>query len=343
MCLLVVGTLAQQQLGLYQSEKIFFSSFIIWWGPVPVPGMAATLGLLTICLVTKILLKSPWQRRHAGIIIAHMGALLLLMGGLFTALSSEDGFMVLNAGETKQTVSDYHQRELVIRKNNVPLLRRTFDNLHEGQTLQPEGLPFTLQLTMLCRHCHHASARYVNANSRGLAGHLSLSPAPLLANDEENQSGVAFSVLGADAQQDGDYISFEQAIVQPELSVGADRYQITMEKVERPLPFSVRLVSFEKQTYPGTQTAREYQSIITLRDGDVQWDAAVRMNEPLRYKGYTVYQASFIDKNGEQRSVLTIGKNAGRVFPYVASVMMCVGLLLHVVLKMPGRATGAKQ
>ena len=35
---LTAGTLAQKWLGLYAAQKIFFASFIIWVGPIPLPG-----------------------------------------------------------------------------------------------------------------------------------------------------------------------------------------------------------------------------------------------------------------------------------------------------------------
>jgi len=41
--LVIVGTIAQKYIGLYQSQVRFFSSFILWAGPVPLPGGYPTL------------------------------------------------------------------------------------------------------------------------------------------------------------------------------------------------------------------------------------------------------------------------------------------------------------
>ena len=58
------------------------------------------------------------------------------------------------------------------------------------------------------------------------------------------------------------------------------------------------------------------------------------MNEPLRHKGYTFYQASFIDGELIQTTVLAAVKNYGRLFPYISTIVMCIGLLFHMIYKM---------
>lgn len=79
--------------------------------------------------------------------------------------------------------------------------------------------------------------------------------------------------------------------------------------------------------------AQEYESIVTIMDGEIEWQSPIRMNEPLRYKGYTLYQSSFITVGEEQLSVLAVVENAGRVFPYISSIVMCIGLLIHLFVR----------
>ena len=59
------------------------------------------------------------------------------------------------------------------------------------------------------------------------------------------------------------------------------------------------------------------------------------MNEPLRYKGYTFFQSSFIEGPEGETTVLAVVKNYGRLFPYISSIIMCIGLLFHLSLKLP--------
>ena len=62
------------------------------------------------------------------------------------------------------------------------------------------------------------------------------------------------------------------------------------------------------------------------------------MNEPLRHKGYTFFQASFIDDSDVETTVLATVKNYGRLFPYISSIIMSIGLLIHLLLMIPKMA-----
>ena len=328
--ILILGTISQRYIGLYEAEKLFFSSYIIWFGPIPLPGMIIVLGILGLSIAAKLILKSPWRRQTSGTVVTHMGALLLLLGGLLTAVTAQEGSIVLAKGQEINAVSDYHQRELAVFKNGRLLQSLTYEALKNGAEVNHMELPFDVQVASICRHCKARPVDDANAQHHGIAEKISLTAAPLRHEDEENQFGVTFSVTGASDTQDGTYIAFEIAPLQPSMTIGGDVYQMIARKARRELPFAVRLDSFEKYSYPGTDVASEYESIVTIIDNEFEWRSPIRMNEPLRYKGYTLYQSSFLQADGETFSVLSVVKNAGRAFPYISSIMMCIGLLIHL-------------
>lgn len=334
MLLLVTGTLAQRYIGLYEAERLFFTSFILWVGFIPLPGTYVTLGILSFSLFVKLVLKSPWKRKRAGIIICHMGALLLLFGGLLTAISSEEGYIAFAEGETNNTVSDYHQRHLTVFQNDAIIAVLPHQSLAAGEELSLPGVPFTLNITSYCRNCSMEMQRFVTPLHKGLAETLSLIPIPLAKEDEENLSGIMFEIRDGGEEANGIYLAFEPAPTVPEFSMDGHDYRITLRKQERPLPFKIRLEDFKKTTHPGTDIASEYESTVTLLDDGQEWKAAIRMNEPLRYKGYTLYQSSFIQgTDGKEYSILAVVKNMGRVFPYIASIVICMGLIIHLVVR----------
>lgn len=342
MVLLVAGTLVQRDLGLYEAERRFFASWLIWAGPLPLPGMYPALLLLSAGLLAKLVFKSPWRPAQSGILITHLGVLLLLLGGLLSALSAEEGFLPLSPGETRAVVTDYHARELAVMKNGAPVLRMGHHALEAGLRLREASLPFTLEVAQYCRNCQ-PQYRENTANDtpgdtplHGLAAQLVLTPAALEKEDEANLAGAILRIGDTpDAAQDGLYLVFEGMPRYPELRIGGDRYRILLRKQPRALPFSVRLDAFDKQVHPGTATASEYQSLVTIDEGDgMVWQRLIRMNEPLRVQGYTLYQSSFVQRaDGETESVLAVVKNHGRVFPYIASLVIGAGLLTHVLLR----------
>ena len=83
--------------------------------------------------------------------------------------------------------------------------------------------------------------------------------------------------------------------------------------------------------HPGTNIAKSYSSRVNLIDDIISRKVLIQMNEPLRYRGYTFYQASFIEGQETDTSVLATVKNHGRLFPYISTIIMCIGLLVHML------------
>ena len=54
MLLLVFGTLAQRWVGLWPAIDQYFSTYIIWLGPIPLPGAYILLGILGLNLLLKV-------------------------------------------------------------------------------------------------------------------------------------------------------------------------------------------------------------------------------------------------------------------------------------------------
>jgi hypothetical protein len=91
MLLFAIGTVAQRYLGLYVAEKAFFSSFFFLAGGfIPLPAGYTLMGLMALSLTCKFLLKSQWVWPRLGINLAHLGVLLLFIGGMVSSLVAED-------------------------------------------------------------------------------------------------------------------------------------------------------------------------------------------------------------------------------------------------------------
>ena len=87
--------------------------------------------------------------------------------------------------------------------------------------------------------------------------------------------------------------------------------------------------------HPGTGIAKSYSSDINLIENGISKRILIKMNNPLRHNGYTFYQSSFIESPDGETTVLAVVKNYGRLFPYISSIIMCVGLLFHLIMKLP--------
>jgi energy-converting hydrogenase Eha subunit C len=330
MLLLVIGTVSQRYIGLYEAERLFFTSWLVWIGPVPLPGLYPVLGLLALGLLAKLMAPRYWSRRMAGSLLTHLGAFALLLGGLITAMTASEGYMMIAEGSQSQAVSDYHKRELIAFKQDAPLWRVAHDNLRKDANLS-EGLPFSLKVEESFRHSLPVPVETPKEDARGFAQQAMLQKAPLRKEDEENMAGLVLRVSGTnDPAYDGQYILFEPMPQRAVIVMNGMEYAFDLRRHQRGLPFHVALKNFEKITYPGSDKAEEFQSHVTIIDEDgTRMDEWIRMNEPLRTHGYTLYQSSYMEIDGKQHTILAVVKNHGFLFPYIATIMMALGLLIQ--------------
>jgi len=333
MILLILGTVSQRYIGLYESEKLFFGSFILWVGAIPLPGAYSILGLFAVSLALKLLFKSKFTKRNSGIIIAHASSLILLAGGLVTSLYREEGYIVLENLQSDNVISDYYLRELSISKNGQQIYKIASNELQAGTLFKQADLPFEIEIKNYCYQCNIVERNEKNQKYKGLAEKFDIIAAGAAKNDAGNQSGVVFEVKNSpDLSYNGTYIGSEILNIQPEIIIGKDSYKIIIGAVKRTLPFSLKLLEFEKREHPGTEIAKSYRSQVSIIDGKLDWKADIEMNQPLRYRGYTIYQSSFINNGDKILSVLAVVKNVGEIFPYLAVISLCLGLVIHLLI-----------
>jgi len=122
------------------------------------------------------------------------------------------------------------------------------------------------------------------------------------------------------------------------VALDGESWEIALRFTRHYYPFEIELIDFKHEKYPGTEIPYNFSSEVMVHHEDESKDkkALIYMNHPLRYEGLTFYQASFVQEQNAEASVLAVVKNAGRVFPYLSSIVMCVGLLVHIGIRLPG-------
>jgi hypothetical protein len=341
MALVVVGTLAQRDLGLYAAQKKYFSSlWIPVWG-IPLPGGRVTMLFIFVNLTALFIRDFNLSLRRLGITVTHFGALVLLVGGFVTARFASEGSVVIPEGESAAFVSDYHERELAIidtEPDGYDLVTAFGDGrLREGARLRHESCPGEIEIVAAYENCLPVRRTGpAPPESRGFLERFALEPLPTDPEDERNRMGIVFRLTDAGEAADGLHALFEHQAVVPTLSTSAGERTFVLRRERRYLPFALELIDFEKQLHPGTGMARSYRSVVHLVEDGAKRRVVIQMNEPLRHRGYTFFQSSFIEDGSSQTTVLAAVKNVGWTVPYVASLIMCIGLLVHLVLKVPG-------
>lgn len=337
---LVIGTVAQKYIGLYEATKIFFASPILWLGLIPLPGFPVLISLLFFNLAFKIMFKSPWNIKNSGIIITHIGAMLLLLGGLFTALFSNEGYIDLAKGQKKVFVTDYHKRIFaILDQSGKEIQIFEHEGLKSGDIITIDNTPIKLKIITSCRNCKIEKRTGDNSGYFGMAKHMVLSNNKLKKLNEENMAGLVFEVSKSD-KDNGIYQVLENVPKLPKVISNGNIYQLILRKEQRKLPFSIELIEFKREMHPGTSMAKAYSSRVRIYDGNSQWESLISMNDPLRYKGYTFFQSSFIATPSGDISVLAVVWNAGRTFPYISGILMSIGIIIHLFVRKKTKRKG---
>ena len=340
MILVVLGTLAQKDMGLFAVQTKYFSSWFFWVWYLPMPGGRLTMILILINLSFFFFNKSLWKINKLGIIILHIGGFLLFIGGGLTAMFSTEGNMIIDEGSQANYVEDYQYMELAIINTSdngfdtytifdYPLLKR-------NTILQHNNFNFEIEVINYLENCEPIQRnKPAGIQYRGMMKNFMLSDRNPLKEENMNRPGIIFNLSNTGTIKDGIYGLFLGQAISQKVTIGKQDYVIVLRRQRTYLPFSIELIDFKKVMYPGTGIAKSYSSDINLIEDGISKRILIKMNEPLRHKGYTFYQSSFIESPDGETTVLAAVKNYGRLFPYFSSIIMCIGLLFHLITKLP--------
>jgi hypothetical protein len=344
MVLIFVGTLDQVNIGVYEAENRYFKSFFLFFTPphtdlkIPwFPGGYIVGGLLLINLIAAHMARFRLSWKKAGILLLHSGLILLLVGQLFADLFVDlESQMRLDQGQTKDySESLYHDELAVIDTSDADSDRVVSipdSRLHNGSRID---LPIdALQLVV---NDYYPNSALVNLTQLPSANYPHLRVGPMAAavqldrtykENERNLPSAAVSIF-----QSGQLIgvwSLAAGFPRPvNFEAAGKTYQIVLRPKRFYKPFSIQLLQFRHDRYAGTEIAKNFSSRVRLLDPLKHEDreSLIFMNNPLRYSGYTFYQAGF--DNNDTTTVLQVAQNPSWLVPYISCALIVFGMLLQ--------------
>ncbi len=342
-CILVFwGTLAQVHLGLYKAQNEFFRSFLVYWpldGSAPhipvFPGGYLIGTVLLINLLAAHLRYYQPGKRKIGIVLIHLGVVLMLVGQFLTDFLSRESALHMRIGETKNYSEADRAYELAIidttDKDSDKVVAIPCSVLvRRGEVGDPE-MPFTVRTKTF-----YANSELTEKDAAGFE--------PVKATGGDG-TGLWWRELPRETVMDR--VDAPSAIVEiatPQGSLGTFLVSAllsqphpftfnnrTYEMLLRPerfyMPFSLHLMEFHHDKYPGTDIPKNFSSRVRLQNLDTgeNREVLIYMNNPLRYEGETFYQASYDPDDGG--SILQVVHNPSWLTPYLSCVMVAAGLL----------------
>lgn len=358
------GTLAQVNLGLYKAQNEFFRSFFVYWQPsgsnlrIPIFPAGYTIGgllLINLFAAHTRYYQRGWKK--AGIIMIHFGVVLLLVGQFLTDFLSTESSMHIRVGASANYSESQRDYELAIidttEADSEKVVAIPVHRLVKQSEITHAELPFTVRVKAI--HPNSSVARE-NAEgyqqvkaSAGVGSDLWWREMPheTLMERRDMPSGLIELVTSQGSLGTYFVSAFLSRQVGPntfdwvpqELSHQGRRYQFGLRPQRHYKSFSLHLVEFKFDRYPGSEIPKNFSSRVRLERPDTgeNREVLIYMNSPLRYGGETFYQADW-DHEDEKGTILQVVRNPGWLTPYFACVIVAAGLVTQFMIHLVGFA-----
>jgi hypothetical protein len=338
MALLVIGgTILQAEKGIYAAQQQIFQSWLFWlFGVLPLPGMLSVGAVLFVNLLGAVVFRLKYKWSGLGIILTHVGLLVLLGGGFISFQYGREYFMTLSEGESSQVATAAHEWELAVwTEAGGKRLVQAVDiaDLRPGKSWAVPGLDLELTVDRFFPNCLPATAA---------PGETVLEETAPAADPVENIPGAILELRGPPGDMrrfslfSGSETPFSQQLN------GRDCFFLLRLK-RTILPLRLTLLDFKKTVYPGSEIPKSFTSRVQVESGGMRREALIAMNRPLRTSGYTFYQSAYgEDERHGASSTFAVVRNAGRWLPYISSALIFLGLLLHFCSQLAAALTRTK-
>ena len=344
MVLVFVGTLDQVHIGIYEAENRYFKSFFLFFTPphtdlrIPwFPGGYIVGGLLLVNLIAAHIARFKLSWKKAGILLLHSGLILLLVGQLFADLFVDlESQMRLDQGQTKDYSESLYHDELAVIDTSDPDSDRVV-SIPASRLHNKSRIDLPIEGLQLVVDDYYPNSTLVSPTQLPTPDYPHLRVGPMAVavqlektykENERNLPSAAVSIF-----QGGQLIgarSLSAGFQRPvNFQAGGKNYQIVFRPKRFYKPFAIQLLQFRHDRYAGTDIAKNFSSRIRLLDPSKHEDreSLVFMNNPLRYRGYTFYQAGF--DNNDKTTVLQVAQNPSWLVPYISCALIVLGMLLQ--------------
>lgn len=315
---------------------------------IPLPGAYLVSAVLFVNLLLGGIIRIRKGWRYTGVIISHFSMVSLLFAGFVAHKYSKEGIMFV----MKDDVSDYAQSyydytievcEIIDGEQTAPYVVPA----EPLKALKPEDvqrvnlpkLPFNLEVSYWMRNSNVVKAAADDDDPLVVDG-LALQLAENATVEEENTAGCYIDILPNSA--DGKKIRLllygpvGEAVT---ATIEGKIYGFTLVREIWPMPFRVQLDESVGEYYPGTQKPSFFMSEITRLADSSEKKFTIKMNEPMRYGGYTLYQARWSGETERPQSGFAIVKNPSDQWPKYSLYISMLGLFIHFGMKLIGYMT----
>ena len=356
-----LSTLEQPEKGLYEVQKRYYDAEAMFVMPdvpgmpqingkpvgIPLPGayLVSVVLFINLFLGGIIRIRKGWK--YTGVIISHFSMVSLLVAGFVSHHYSKEGIMSVYEGEESDFAQSYYDytievSEIVDGRKTAPYVVNTEHlsslSYSDVKRIEFPNLPFDIDVSHWMRNSSVQRANGSNPTDMPISDGLTLGWLENAPTEEENAAGCFIEVLPKSSTSSpvkllmyGRHVDYSTATIDDKI------YGFSLVREIWPMPFRVRLDSSVGEYYPGTTRPSSFQSEIT-RFGEgsdkTEQSFTIKMNEPMRYDGYTLYQARWSGEQDRAQSGFAIVKNPSDQWPKYSIYMSILGLTIHFGVKL---------
>lgn len=359
--LIFVGTLAQTYLGVWQAVDTFFRSWIAMIDPkalltgdpgtfrFPFPGGLTISALMILNLVAAHIIRFKASRKRIGILVLHAGLIVLLLGEFVTGFFADEGMMSIDEGQRSSFIEDIREVEIAVvdpnhdehdRVISVPM-SMILRAARSDQVIRDVRLPFAIRVQQWMPNAQLLRVDPGNSQNPatdGIGLEALAEDIPQVSGVEANKSDApaVYVTLMDNDRPIGTWMLSSMLSDLQRVELDTQVYGIALRYKRTYLPYQIHLIDFSHDIFTGTSIAKNFSSDVRIIDQTNGTDREVRiwMNNPLRYAGRTFYQASY--KPDGSGTVLQVVRNPGWLMPYLACILVSVGMTYHFLQTMIG-------
>ncbi len=311
--------------------------------------------------------------RGLGVLISHGSIAFLMISGAVTYHLKESSLLLVPEGGISgvATIPDNVVIEVRDVTDNQDSPSHVVDNKHlEDLIVYAEGevqplfwkkadkrqfrfpdMPFTLEVEGWYRNVRVLDAtRNMREESDGaevnkifLRNTRAYTDTEMMQDNVANLAGAYLKVIPDDksivAQ---DLVVWQQLNDPVSVTIGERVYGFKMDTKKILLPFEIKLDRLVIDKYEGSERQKAFQSYVTyMKDDDDGGPVEkikffIEMNEPMRHKGYTLFQTSVgtNSQTNESYSVFEVVKNPSDQWPKYSIYVCGIALLVHFLYKL---------
>ncbi len=344
--LILFGTLYQVDHGLYEAQNKYFSSMFVVHklGPVaiPLPGGYLLMAVFGVNLVCGGLIRMPTNLRRPGVLITHIGVLVMLISAGVTYHFSDRGSMTLYPGEMSDVFHSYNEWNIEIGKPAAgATLQRIPDKLlkdlgpGEGRTFYAGALPIEVRVSNYMANARPVRVEGPTTSNAAIVDGFRLESLPLEKEAERSVPGAYVSVTDTASGETTEGIVWGLSLEPLTVRSGDVYYTVGLVHKTFKAPFVVRVDDFRRVLHAGTTMAASYESDVTKIEDGAEEKIRIWMNHPLRRKGYTFFQASWgTGRDGRLYTSFEVVRNPADQGPLLACIIVSIGMLVHFIQRL---------